>query len=267
MNIDTHRIKDGLLNFLVPLVCLGATLLIFFTIIFPSFKQLPTLKTEVEAQITLENQLRTKLTALNDLIDFNEELQENSDLISKVLVSEPEVPLLLTQIDSIAKESGLEINKLSYSFGESPEEDALITYSFVNVSLGALANYEQMGVFLKNLENSARFVDVSNYRFSEENALDKPGIYNITFILRSPYLSVDSQAVTDEPINIDIGDPEFLSVMDKLRAMKFYGTTINDVYVNVEESTPEEIEGTFPAEEVPGESNVPVAEVEDLIAQ
>jgi hypothetical protein len=214
----------------------------------------------------LENQLRTKLSTLNKLLDFETVVQEDEALVSRVLVPETAVPELLTQIDIIAKDSGLLVNKLSYSFGETTESEDMLTYNVVNVSLGAIGNYEQINSFLVTLENAARLIDVSTYRFAAERTEATTGLFNVTFILRSPYLSVESSAVTDEPVNVDVADPEFTAVLDVIKQLRFYDISVDTQYLEVEESTPEEIEESIGDEDVP-EGEVSEEELEELVEE
>lgn len=264
--MDTKKLKNTVINFMVPIIALVLTLLLFLVVIYPAITSLPLLKDELTAKRNLENQLKTKLTTLNKLLDFESVVMENAEVVAKVLVSEPTVPELLTQIDMIAKESGLAINKLSYSFGEATEEESMLPYSVVNVSLGAIGNYDQMNTFLINLESGSRLVDVSTFRFAAERTEETTGLFNVTFILRSPYLSVESSAVTDEPVNVDVADPEFIEVLDRIKQLRFYDISVDTQYIELEESTPEEIEESIEEEEIP-EGEVSEEELEELVGE
>ncbi len=112
----------------------------------------------------------------------------------------------------------------------------------VNISLGAEGNVEQLNTFLRNLERSARMIDVENFRYAtiseEENTLD------VTFSLVSPYIKIESMAVTDDPVELDLSDPTFIKTINELKDMKHYNITIEQVnqelLENSEESTPSE---------------------------
>ncbi len=238
---DTRSLKDTLLNFIVPIVSMLVTLLLFVFVIYPSINLLPTLKAEKAKTETLKNQLDTKLVVLNKLVDFKSVVDENVDLASKVMTSEPLIPELLTQIDTIARESGLEISRLSYSFadtGQALSTEAVATdYQTVLVSLGVRGNYAQMVSFLNSLENAARLVNVNDFRYTEE--IEEGGnTLGLSFSLSAPYIFVQSTAVTDEPINVDITDPKFIGFMDKLKNLKFYTPSVNLNLPIVNETTP-----------------------------
>lgn len=252
-------IKDTILNFIVPIVALVLTLVLVLAVLMPAIRTGPDLRDELQQKRTLEGQLRTKMGILNKLFDFEVIVDENAKILTKALADESSVPELLTQIDIIAKESGLSVTKLSYSItdvGTSPdsEQDEPLSYQAVIINLGTLGGYDQNTTFLRNLANSARLVDVVSYRFSGEN--DDDGFnYASTFILRSPYLSVNSEAVTDAPITVDISDPEFQAVLETVKGLKHYDITANTEYLDVEESDLEDVEAIEEEEEATDETD------------
>ena len=114
---DASGLKETLINYIVPLVSLILSLLIGLFILYPSYKSLPELKSQFESKRLLKSNLENKLATLNKLVDFKRVVDENSDLVSRVLVSEQLVPGLLTQVDKIARESGFNISRLNYGLG------------------------------------------------------------------------------------------------------------------------------------------------------
>src|SRR3989344_9481370 len=102
---DLNKLKHALVNFVVPIICLGITLVLFVTIIYPTYNDLPVLKDDLLRKETLSVQLESKLRNLKKLVDFKSAVDEDEKLISDTLVSEPQVPQLLTQIDIIDRKS------------------------------------------------------------------------------------------------------------------------------------------------------------------
>ena len=256
-NIDTQKLKNTLLNFLVPIIALVLMLVLVLTVLVPAISGIPRLQDQLGTKSRLETQLRDKLSALNKLVDFQTIVDADEEVVSRILASEAKVPELLTQVDLIARESGLNVDRLSYSLGEATEEEVALPYSVVNVSLGATGSYDQITGFLANLENAARLINVSTFRFATESAEESAGLFSITLVLQSPYLQVESNAVTDDPINVDVGDPDFEAFINKLNSLRFYDITADTQFVELEESTPEEIEESVeeeqPTDETPAQ--------------
>lgn len=249
-DIDTLKVKKFLANFIIPLASLILVLVLSLFYILPSHKKVPVLEQEVTSASNLKNQLEEKNSKLATLIDFKSVIDENNMLTSEVLAAEPLVPQLLTQIDIIAKESGLSVDKLSYSTGatfdagqpQNPEEIPNAQYDVVVVSLGVSGTYDQLVSFLKTTENAGRFIDVGNVRFSynAENA----NLVSAQIMLGSPYVSVKTEAVTDDPIEFDISSSDFQDLISKLKDLRIYTISIDEVIdiSNIPQATPEEIQ-------------------------
>lgn len=238
---DMTKIKGILINFLVPLVCLGISVVLFIGVIYPSINSGPTLTLELSQKLALDSQLQGKLDNLKKLVNFKKAVDENSELVSDVLVSETQVPELMTQIDLIAKESGITVKNLSNSLnttaaGSGPKASA----ESVIVSMAATGTYDQLVVFFESLENSGRLVNVDNFRLSI--AGDTNSMVDVNLSLSSPYLSVQSNAVTDDPVDLDISSKSFSTLMAKLKELRIYTPSKSQIdkvlTSDVVESTP-----------------------------
>lgn len=233
MKLGGGAIKDTIVNFLIPIVCVLVSAGVFLFYVYPSFSEIPVLEAEIAEKRTLQNQLTTKLADLNRLLDFKTIVDQNAALLDGVLVSEPNVPLLLTQIDTIANESGLEVSTLSYAFSSNRGSSDSVNYDSVNVALGAKGNYQQISAFLNSLETSARLVNVDSIRYSESNSEEDSGLLNVSFVLTSPYLEVPQETVTDAPISVDVTDEEFIALMDKLKVFRYFRTDLTSAIVDL----------------------------------
>lgn len=254
---DANKIKNIILNFIVPIACLGATAVLFFAVIYPSIKKIPQLQTDINNKTTTRNLLKDKITKLHRYSDFKAVLEENSGLVNRVMPVEENVPGLLDQVNQIANETGLDLNKLSYSITDiAAREEQTSGYSTIIVSLGAEGSYNQMVSFMKSIEGASRMVNISNYRFSS-NGKDE-GKLSFTFILSAPYLDVKSNAVVDDPLTLDITSNDFITFVNKIKGLRYFEqsgdlskldieVTKEDDVTKVEnsvESTPSEVTGT-----------------------
>jgi hypothetical protein len=112
---EQNNIKDTVLNFIVPIASLLITLVLVLVVLIPAVRNGPDLRNDLQQKRTLEGQLRTKIGILNKLLDFEVVVDENAKIFTNALSDDSSVPELLTQIDIVAKESGLDVTKLSYS--------------------------------------------------------------------------------------------------------------------------------------------------------
>lgn len=238
LGIDSDNLKRILLNFIIPIVCLVVSIVLFFVVIQPSIKNKPELEKQLVQKKTLESQLKVKLAKLNDLEMYKEIVDKDSSMIDKVLVSEASVPELLSEVDTIARDSGFEVTRLSYSPGKSTSGE--LGYDSVNVSLGVSGNYDQYIAFLQAAESAARLIDIESFRYAASTKnLDE---LNLNIVVRSPYLFVSSSAATDEAININISDPKFLSFIESIKKMRYYDPNyLPEVEVKKDEEVEKEI--------------------------
>ena len=187
---DYSKLKDTVINFIVPIIAGLVCLALAAFVIYPTLKQMPVQKAEYKAKQDLNDQLTVKVQNLKKLLDFKKAVDE--DLIK-----------------------------------------------MVNISLGAKGNYAQPTNFFNSLEGAARLVNVDNFRYTTGS--DPAAVYlAFAIALSSPYLYVQSNAVTDDSVNMDVSAPAFRSFMDKIKSLKFYSPTqvdINEVLKKVSESS------------------------------
>jgi hypothetical protein len=129
----------------------------------------------------------------------------------------------LNQIDAIARTAGMSVTKLSYSFSAKQQAETG-TVQIVEVSMSTESSFDQLVQFLDLVENAARVVTMTNLRYTYDNK--ETLVYNSTFNLESPYLMIESAAVTDEPIYVDIFSPEFTGFMDKVKGYTYYESNV-----------------------------------------
>ena len=49
------------------------------------------------------------------------------------------------------------------------------------------------------------------------------------FVLESPYQFVNSTAVTDDPVNLDITKDDFVTIINKVKGLKYYNISIENI--------------------------------------
>lgn len=251
ISVDLAGVREALINYLIPLICLAASALLVLLVLMPAYKSMPELSAELEENSRLENTLREKLNNMNRLLEFKSVVEENSDLVNKVLVSEELVPGFLTQIDRITRESGMTVTSLNYGLGASRKgTGSEVEYNTVTVNLGAEGSFGQLKSFMENVERAARIVVVDNFRYTRSAKEDDVKL-SVNFVLVSPYLFVQSDAVTDEPIDLDISDPDFQALINRIKSLKYYDPYDIDVSIPLVETPEEVIEGEEPATEEP----------------
>ncbi|MFH1648772.1 MAG: hypothetical protein ABIA11_03560, partial [Patescibacteria group bacterium] len=118
-------------------------------------------------------------------------------------------------------------------------------------------------------EDAARFVSAPSFRYSSSRSAEGDNRLSANFSVESPYLFVQSNAVTDEPVNLDVSSQEFVDFVNMIKGLRYYEFLNIDVEAveeteeateeEITEDAPEEIEGT-PEENPPVEEAPPVTE-------
>lgn len=218
-NLNVAGAKEYILNFIVPIVGTIVSLLLLLLFIIPSWNNRSKLNTEIKQKTDLKNTLTEKKTKLDNLADLKSVFDDNLLIVNKVLSSEEKVPELLTEVDHLARTSGLEVDTLSYSLSSAGMGSS--GYTVVDISLSITGTLDQFINFLKLTENASRLVMVSSYRYSA----GKDGTLTISAVLKSPYQNVNSQAVTDDPIKLDINSTAFAKFITKVKSLTYYDPT------------------------------------------
>jgi Tfp pilus assembly protein PilO len=249
-DMDVDRIKGIVLNFIVPIISFGVSLLLVLLIIMPSWKSRPILEAEIAQKTSMKQLLSDKKLKLTTLIDLKTVFDENLVVVNKALVPEQLVPELLTEVDHIARSTGLKVDRLSYSLSQN--EAGPLGYPQVDIALGVTGTLDQLVNFFTLTENASRLLDISSYRYSvgssEQNSV------SVSLSMNSPFLSVSSEAVIDDPINLDIRDQSYAKFITKIKGLTYYDplvlTPVEEI-VETPEEEPTQGEETTPTEEPP----------------
>lgn len=237
-NVNTAVVVDLVMNLLVPIIILTISLLLLIFVARSSALSIPVLEEELMQKGALVQRLESKVNILYKLTDYRRIVGEYSALVDKAMPSEATIPVLLSQVDTIAKNSGLVVARLTYDYGDTPIPD---TVNIVGARLIVDGTYAQMLNFLDSLENSARIVNIESLSFSLLSEGNRQLVYNafssplsISFTMVAPYMTVQSNAVTDEDITLDISDRSFTNFINKVKTLEFYDEA---TYIKTLEST------------------------------
>ncbi len=231
LKIYLVRIKATISGFLIPLVCSIVSVSLILLVIVPSIKMLPNSTREANIKKEQADILKKKVDVLEKLVDYKAVVDEDFMLLTTAIPSESQVPQLLTQIDQISTESGLSVVTMNYTLSNSQVGE-------VNVTLTTTGNYDQIVNFLSNMEKSSRIIELDNLRYGDNKDAEGNSTLLVTFVLKSPYLVSGSKAITTEPLNLDITDTGFISILSKIKGLKIYKYSVEDLkYKQVTEST------------------------------
>lgn len=165
-------------------IAIAVVPMVLFVVLFGYFSLLPktntvkTLKQEIAAQ---ENEIvksQSMADRLEELKTENKKLKERLEELEKQLPEEKEISVLLTQVSSLAIQSGLGI----ISWRPSPKRNHAsgIVYE-VPVAVDMSGSYHSLGAFFSALTKLDRIVNISDIKLSNPKPEGDRALLNIGF--------------------------------------------------------------------------------------
>lgn len=150
-------VKAGIIAAIVLLITAG----MYFLLITDIETRLTQIKSEQEAK---DRTLAEKQLIADNLNDKRKEMDALEQKFQEALTQLPEkkdIEELLSQLSDVGKKSGLEIRKVVPG-GESSEG----FYSRIPISMAVSGNYNEVAMFLQEIANLRRIVNVSDLRLA-----------------------------------------------------------------------------------------------------
>ena len=151
--------KEKNQRYFTIILTLGAS--IFFTLfaINPTLSTISKLRKELEDSKFVEQKLSQKINNLSSLSTGYQSIQKDIALIHDAIPLQPEAPLLVAQIQSIAQDSGVSVTELKVLPINLNSQSATVSSAF-GFQLTVEANYEGLQTFTSNLTNMQRVVSI-----------------------------------------------------------------------------------------------------------
>ena len=127
---------------------------------------------QANEQRTLEQQLAEKKAIADNLNDRRREMDQLDQKLQEALTELPDrkdIDELLAQLNDVGKKSGLEISKV-----EPTPEVAESFFAKIPVKMQVSGNYHEIALFLQEVANMRRIVNVSNIKLSVNQSQSKP---------------------------------------------------------------------------------------------
>ncbi len=147
------------------LVLVGVAVAVLCVYGFTLYSGISKRATSLEAQLTqLQSKIAESRAVASNLKSFEEKQQElraELEIALRRLPNEKELPVLLTNMSSLGKKSGLEIR----SFRPSDEVNRGF-YAEVPINIEFLGRYHEAGIFFDRLSRLSRIVNITELKMS-----------------------------------------------------------------------------------------------------
>ncbi|MEW6430576.1 MAG: type 4a pilus biogenesis protein PilO [Myxococcota bacterium] len=150
----------------------------YFLLITDLETQIESLKTQ---QASADRTLAEKQAIADNLNERRKEMDALEQRLQEALTELPEkkdIEELLAQLNDVGRKSGLEISKVTPG-NEAPEG----FYAKIPITVAVSGNYHEIAMFLQEIANMRRIVNVNNIKFST------PTLKNEKVILTSDFLA------------------------------------------------------------------------------
>ena len=222
------------LAFLVGAVFLGLAVFQFLSIP-PKRQQMTTAENDLVAA-------RQKSEKLSEILSEVKTIGSNLEVVQQALPEEDDVPALITQLEQVAKQSGVGVQHLGFGGGEAEttpraseasregegEEETKSSSVPKTISLTAVVDgsYGALQTFLGNLENTSRVVNVTNFRFSPAQKKEEGAALSITLGLEAFYLSATKSVPANTPLTLDTTSKDYIELIRKIKALRVYRSEV-----------------------------------------
>jgi type IV pilus assembly protein PilO len=152
-----------------------------------------TIESQKAQQYALEQQLAEKKAIADNLTDRRKEMDQLDQKLQEALTELPErkdVEELLAQLNDVGKKSGLEISRVEPA---SEAQESFI--SKIPVKMNVSGNYHEIALFLQEVANMRRIVNVNNIHLSVNGSLSKPE----KVVLTSEFMATTFRFVDQSP--------------------------------------------------------------------
>lgn len=162
-NID-FKSKQAQMIILAALVALLAIVLYFYFVFFPQVGRVMKL---IGKTGKVRAELISARNAISDTAKLKKRLEDYSAKVEsyeKKLPAEQEIPSLLENLSTMAKESNIKIVGIAPAMPHTREDGGAKdqAYQEMPILISAKSGYHELGFFLSKLENSDRFMKVAD---------------------------------------------------------------------------------------------------------
>lgn len=214
MNLELS--KENLTSVLFPLLAVVVGVGTAYFYVLPTFRSLYQLREE-------RGELREEYAELKEKGDRLAAL-EASNLSSYLttfkvaLPDEEKVPELMSQVQAIAKEAGVEVSALQFAGREEKGTPKVRLQAEVG------GDYKSLLSFVEKVEKASRVLKVENLGFTkkEEEGKGEGGGLSASLGLSSYFLEPPREQKVEAPLEFDLSSSSFQKVLGKVQELKVY---------------------------------------------
>jgi len=154
----------------------------------PTLSTIAKLKKELSDTKFVEEQLTKKISNLSSLQEKYSIVEKDIPIVLAAVPENPQVPLLIGQMQTVAKDAGVEITNLqSFEVDVSDSSSNQKKYSAFSFSIVVQGNYENLIYFISTLSSMERVISLDTLsinRQGNQSGILKLGIKGMAYFKR-----------------------------------------------------------------------------------
>lgn len=210
------------------LVFLGGA--VFLGLAIFQFLSVPPRRQQIAASENDFVAARQKREKLSEILSEAKMIESNLEVMRWALPVEDDVPALITQLERVAKQSGVGVQHLGFGGGKAETEEAELGGGAQTIFLTAVVDgsYGALQTFFRNLENTSRVVNVTTFRFSPAQKKEEGAGLSITLGLEAFYFSETEGVSAEVPLTLDTTSKDYIELIRKVKALQVYRSEITE---------------------------------------
>jgi Tfp pilus assembly protein PilO len=157
-------------KFTTIVLTLVASIILAIFAVSPTLSTIANLQKQINDNIFVDQKLQQKINDLSVLQQKYADIQNNLSVITDAIPTSPQIPLLVAQIQTVAKDAGLKLDSFQTFEVDFSKVAANKDYSSFDFGLSAEGTYQQTTDFLNNLVNFQRIITIDSVLLSKTDS-------------------------------------------------------------------------------------------------
>jgi Tfp pilus assembly protein PilO len=160
-------------KFTTIVLTLVASIILGLFAVNPTLSTIANLQKQIDDNMFVNQKLQQKISNLSALQQKYTNVQNDLPVITDAIPTSAQMPLLVAQIQTIAKDTNLKLDSFqTFEVNLSKEKITNKNYSSFDFGLSAGGTYQQITDFLDNLVNFQRIITITNISISKPNGIN-----------------------------------------------------------------------------------------------
>jgi len=212
----------------LPVVCILGSIILLLISVRPALTKIQALRNEQAEIKKLLSVLTNKIENIESFAARGEALDLDFALFDQAVPSESNIPTLLIQLQTIAKQAGVEITVLQFGgqIGAAAGTGVERKWFEVRVKFASRSSIANFRKLLQTLETATRIIDVESVRYTAAVNEKTKALTLANELTLVSYYTPKPEPSPETPLTFSFDDPTFNENSEVLEGLTPYKTEI-----------------------------------------